>query len=251
MFTNEDSLGALNLYSPQLRGFDAKTRGEGLAFATQAAVALRSARDKEDLRIAMATRNLIGQAQGILMERYKMTAEQAFAVLTRASQDTNVKRRDVAQHLIDTGRPPPVAAAAAPGGPAAHCLDRRAWGGRVAGLPRIPCPRPTRGDRPHTAATVSGAPGIGLSRRDARERLLVAPGAPAADRHRIAPPVSTVGFVQPDVDVVDYLIEAVEVHLLHPRGLVVPVGLDVPAEGVKFIAEAADQLLGNASCAEV
>ena len=133
MFTNEDSLGALNLYSPQLRGFDAKTRGEGLAFATQAAVALRSARDKEDLRIAMATRNLIGQAQGILMERYKMTAEQAFAVLTRASQDTNVKRRDVAQHLIDTGRPPPVAAAA-PGGPAAHCLNRRTWGGRVAGL---------------------------------------------------------------------------------------------------------------------
>jgi ANTAR domain-containing protein len=237
LFTNEDSLGALNLYSPQLRGFDAKTRGEGLAFATQAAVALRSARDKEDLRIAMATRNLIGQAQGILMERYKMTAEQAFAVLTRASQDTNVKRRDVAQHLIDTGRPPPVAAAAAPGGPAAHCLDHRAWGGRVAG--------------PHTAATVSGAPGIGLSRRDARERLLVAPGAPAADRHRIAPPVSTVGFVQPDVDVVDYLIEAVEVHLLHPRGLVVPAGRDVPAEGVKFIAEAADQLLGNASCAEV
>jgi len=62
--TDEDSLGALNLYSPQLRGFDAKTRGEGLAFAAQAAVALRSAQDKEDLRIAMTTRNLIGQAQG-------------------------------------------------------------------------------------------------------------------------------------------------------------------------------------------
>ena len=61
----------------------------------------------------------------------------------------------------------------------------------------------------------------------------------------------TVGFVQPDVDVIDYLIEAVEVYLLHPRGLVVPVCLDVRAEGVKFIAEAADQLLGNAGCAEV
>ena len=76
-----------------------EARGEGLAFAAQAAVALRSARDKEDLRVAMATRNLIGQAQGILMEQYQMTAEQAFAVLSQVSQQTNVKLRDVAQHL--------------------------------------------------------------------------------------------------------------------------------------------------------
>jgi ANTAR domain len=84
LFTNKDSLGALNPYSPQRRSFDAETRGEGLAFAAQAAVALRSARDKEDLRVAMATRNLIGQAQGILMEQYQMTAEQAFAVLVKS-----------------------------------------------------------------------------------------------------------------------------------------------------------------------
>jgi GAF domain-containing protein len=106
LFTNEDSLGALNLYAPQPEAFDAQTRGEGLAFAAQAAVALRSARDKEDLRVAMATRNLIGQAQGILMERYKMTAEQAFAALSRISQQSNVKLRDVAQRLIDTGETP-------------------------------------------------------------------------------------------------------------------------------------------------
>jgi hypothetical protein len=43
LFTNEDSLGALNLYSPQPEGFDAETRGEGLAFAAQAAVAPRRA----------------------------------------------------------------------------------------------------------------------------------------------------------------------------------------------------------------
>ncbi len=63
--------------------------------------------------------------------------------------------------------------------------------------------------------------------------------------------MSTVGFIQQDVDVIDYLIEAVEVHLLHPRGLVVPVRLNVPAEGVKFTTEVADQLLRNASCAEI
>jgi len=113
LFTTADSLGALNLYAPQPQTFDAETRGEGLAFAAQAAVALRSARDKEDLRIAMATRNLIGQAQGILMERYKLTAEQAFAVLSRISQQSNVKLRDVAQHLVDTGETP----AGSSGGP--------------------------------------------------------------------------------------------------------------------------------------
>jgi GAF domain-containing protein len=106
LFTNEDSLGALNLYSPQPRGFDAETRGEGLAFAAQAAVALRSAQTEQHLRAAMATRTLIGQAQGILMERFKMTTEQAFAVLSRISQQSNVKLRDVAQRLVDTGETP-------------------------------------------------------------------------------------------------------------------------------------------------
>jgi GAF domain-containing protein len=80
LFTNEDSLGALNLYSPQPQAFDAETRGEGLAFAAQAAVAPRSARNEQHRRTAMVSHNLIGQAEGILMERFKLTAEQAFAV---------------------------------------------------------------------------------------------------------------------------------------------------------------------------
>jgi AmiR/NasT family two-component response regulator len=100
LFTSEDSLGALNLYSPQPRSFEAETRGEGLAFAAHAAVAVRSAQTEQHLRAAMATRNLIGQAQGILMERFKVTAEQAFAALSRVSQESNVKLRDVAQRLI-------------------------------------------------------------------------------------------------------------------------------------------------------
>ncbi len=54
----------------------------------------------------MAMRNLIGQVQGILMERFKVTAEQAFAALSRVSQESNVKLRDVAQRLIDTGETP-------------------------------------------------------------------------------------------------------------------------------------------------
>ena len=106
LFTIADSLGALNLYSPPPEAFDAGTRGEGLACAAQAAVALRSARKDQHLRAAMASHNLIGQAQGVLMERFKVTAEQAFAVLARASQESNIKLRDVAQRLIDTGETP-------------------------------------------------------------------------------------------------------------------------------------------------
>jgi hypothetical protein len=55
---------------------------------------------------AMVSYNLIGQAQGMLMERFKVTAEQAFALPSRASQDTNVKLPDVVQRLIDTGESP-------------------------------------------------------------------------------------------------------------------------------------------------
>jgi GAF domain-containing protein len=103
---NQDRLGALNLYSPDPHAFDAETRGEGLAFAAQAAVALRSAQNEEHLRTAMATRTVIGQAQGILMERLKLTPDQAFAVLSRLSQDRNQKLRDVARRLVETGEIP-------------------------------------------------------------------------------------------------------------------------------------------------
>jgi GAF domain-containing protein len=102
----QNSLGALNVYSPQPRAFDADTRAEALAFAAQAAVALRSAQTEADLRSGMATRTLIGQAQGILMERLKLTPDQAFAVLSRVSQERNEKLREVARRLVDTGEVP-------------------------------------------------------------------------------------------------------------------------------------------------
>ena len=55
---------------------------------------------------AMVTRHILDQAQGILMQRFEMTAEQTFALLTRASQDANVQLRDLAQRLIDAGDTP-------------------------------------------------------------------------------------------------------------------------------------------------
>ena len=88
----------------------------GLVLAGLAGLALSVAeahdeevRRAENLRQALITRQLIGQAQGILMERERITAEQAFDVLRRASQHLNTKLREVAQDLVDTGERPPTA----------------------------------------------------------------------------------------------------------------------------------------------
>ena len=106
LFTSGDSLGGLNLYSPHPRGFDEQDRAEGLVFAAHAAVALHSAQTEEQLRSAITAGTLIGVAQGVLVERYKMTPERAFEILRRVSHDSNVKVRVVAQRLIDTGETP-------------------------------------------------------------------------------------------------------------------------------------------------
>jgi AmiR/NasT family two-component response regulator len=82
--------------------------------ASHAAVALASAEHEQHLRIGMGSRDLIGQAKGILMERYQLTADQAFGVLSRVSQETNRKLTDIAAELTATGAVP-TAPAARPG----------------------------------------------------------------------------------------------------------------------------------------
>ena len=61
----------------------------------------------ENLRAALTSRDVIGQAQGILIERERITADQAFGVLRRTSQHLNIKLREVAQYVVDTGEIPP------------------------------------------------------------------------------------------------------------------------------------------------
>jgi putative methionine-R-sulfoxide reductase with GAF domain len=108
LFVEGDRLGALNLYSRSVGSFDDESRDIGLVFASHAAVALAGAEHEQNLRAAMASRDMIGQAKGILMERYKLTAEQAFGVLARVSQELNRKLCDVAREVSDTGEVPPV-----------------------------------------------------------------------------------------------------------------------------------------------
>ena len=69
-------------------------------FRHQAGTAIRYAGEVEDLRQAMETRQKIGQAVGIVMERYELTDARAFAFLTRLSNDRNVKLRLIAQELV-------------------------------------------------------------------------------------------------------------------------------------------------------
>jgi GAF domain-containing protein len=103
LYVSGDNLGALNLHSTAPDAFNAESEHVGLLLAAHAAVAMASAQREEHLLRAMETRDLIGQAKGILMERHKITANQAFSLLIRASQNTNNKLRDVANHLTVTG----------------------------------------------------------------------------------------------------------------------------------------------------
>ena len=106
LFVSGDRLGAMNLYARTPGAFDAESEDVGLVLASHAAVALANAEHEQDLRTGMASRDLIGQAKGILMERHKLTADQAFGVLARVSQEMNRKLVDIASELTDTGAMP-------------------------------------------------------------------------------------------------------------------------------------------------
>lgn len=86
--------------------FDDESRHVGSLFAGHAAVALAAVQERTQLAAAVLTRDLIGQAKGILMERHGLSADQAFTVLVRVSQHTNLKLRDIAEQLTKTGKLP-------------------------------------------------------------------------------------------------------------------------------------------------
>lgn len=103
LYVEGDDLGALNLFSRQAGAFTDESEHVGLMFAAHAAVAYAGARQSARMKRGLATQQLIGQAQGILMERHKVTADHAFAVLVRASQQANVKLRDIAAQFVESG----------------------------------------------------------------------------------------------------------------------------------------------------
>ncbi|GAA1641161.1 GAF and ANTAR domain-containing protein [Kribbella alba] len=94
--------GALNLYADGPYGLDQDSIHLGSMFAGQIAVAMGWAKQEQTLTEALTTRNLIGQAVGIVMERYQLDSDRAFAFLVRLSQSANKKLRTVAATLVDT-----------------------------------------------------------------------------------------------------------------------------------------------------
>jgi GAF domain-containing protein len=113
MRIGDERVGALNLYSSTPARFSEAHERLGAMFAEQAAVAIANtemfltAREmSSQLEEALKTRDVIGQAKGIIMEREKITADEAFDILRTASQRRNVKLRALAEEVARTGALP-------------------------------------------------------------------------------------------------------------------------------------------------
>lgn len=109
LFVQEDTLGALNLFSRAVAAFDAHAQAVGVVLAAHAALAVIAGRDKDraaNLEVALRSSRKIGVAMGIIMTRLRVTEDETFDVLRRASQSRNMKLREVADSVIATGQLP-------------------------------------------------------------------------------------------------------------------------------------------------
>jgi GAF domain-containing protein len=100
MFIAGETMGALNVYAEEPHVFGQESRAIGLIFAAHSSVAWNSARRDEQFARALSSRDTIGQAKGMIMERYSVDAVQAFEVLRKLSQDSNVPLVKVATELV-------------------------------------------------------------------------------------------------------------------------------------------------------
>jgi GAF domain-containing protein len=98
---SEATLGGINFYSTNSEELHPEAEALAELFAAHSAIALGHARERETLNEALHSRKVIGQAIGILMERYQMNEDRAFAFLVRASSHENIKLRDIARELVN------------------------------------------------------------------------------------------------------------------------------------------------------
>lgn len=106
LYTNENELGTLNLYSAEANVFTHDVEETALTLAAHAAIGLANARRGDELQSALASRDIIGQAKGILMERFNIPVGAAFTMLTKLSQELNIPLYEVARKLIFEEHPP-------------------------------------------------------------------------------------------------------------------------------------------------
>jgi hypothetical protein len=96
------SAGALNLFSRRRVSFDLEAEAIGAMLATHAAVALMAMNERDQFRSALASRDTIGQAKDILMERFQVDAVKAFVMLTKLSQESNIPVREIAARVVES-----------------------------------------------------------------------------------------------------------------------------------------------------
>jgi len=100
LFANEDTMGALNLYSSGRDAYSDQDVAVASVFAAHAAVALAAARKEADLEAKADGRDIIGMAKGIIIARQHVSDDEAFDILRRASQRMNVKLRELAEQVV-------------------------------------------------------------------------------------------------------------------------------------------------------
>lgn len=100
LYRDDESLGGLNLYSTESETISDDAVTIAQLFAVHAALALGKSRTEHQLNDAIAARKEIGQAIGIVMERYGIHEDRAFQFLVRASSTSNVKLRELARDLV-------------------------------------------------------------------------------------------------------------------------------------------------------
>jgi GAF domain-containing protein len=102
LYTADRTAGALNLFSFKPNVWDTEAETIGSVFAAHAASAIMAGSHGRQMQSALSTRDRIGQAKGIIMERYGVDELRAFDLLRRLSQESQTKLIDVAQRVIDT-----------------------------------------------------------------------------------------------------------------------------------------------------
>ena len=102
LFGDDKQSAALNLYAETAGAFDDDSIELGLVYAAHTSVAWNSMRREQQFRSALASRDVIGQAKGILMERFDIDAVAAFELLRRLSQESNTRLTDIAERLVGT-----------------------------------------------------------------------------------------------------------------------------------------------------
>ena len=100
---DEETFGSLSMFASRAHAFDDHAQALGQVFASHAAVALKAAITEAGLEQAVRSRDAIGQAKGVLMERHDVDADEAFEMLCRMSNDRDIEMRALAEQVAELG----------------------------------------------------------------------------------------------------------------------------------------------------